>query len=473
MAEEVVLDDEVAVGVEDVFVEVFWGGVVVIGGFGSDVFLDGFFFGREVFFLEVDFFAGVVLGGFLHRGEEDGVVVHFWAEGAGFGVIVPFLDEEDGGFGAGVGFEDIAVEADDGEDAAVLGDVFAEVLVGGVIEAALGEDDGHATAGLEEIEVALDEEEVAAEFGLGFAVGFLAEVVFGENAGFLDVSGEGGIGHEDIEGEVVVGVAVAAEFFQSLPADVVGVDPVFVLGFLVPAFPIEGIEVEDIGLAIAGDEVESAGDADGAFIEVDGEDLFVDVVGAAGGFFLGREEVGLGEAFVGEDVFPDVEDAVDGEAAGACGGVDEGFVLLGIEHLDTHVDDVAGGEILPFFAFGGFVDEVFEGFVDDVEVGVKELDVLEGGDADGEVGGGELDFGFGFEDAFPFGVGAVEEVGDFFLQLGFSVAVVAEFEVAFFVAAGSHLIEELGEDELEEFLEDIDAGVGEDFVFHFEDEVLE
>lgn len=154
-------------------------------------------------------------------------------------------------------------------------------------------------------------------------------------------------------------------------------------------------------------------------------------------------------------------------------GVDEGFLFLGVEHLDAHVDDVAWGEVLPFFALRGFVDEVLECLVNDIEVGVEELDVLEGGDADGEVGGGELELGVGFEDAFPFSFAAGEEVGDFCFEFGFGVAVVSEFEVSFFVPAGGHFIEKLCEDELEEFLEDIDASIGEDFVFHFQDEVLE
>ena len=468
MAEEIVFDDEVTVGIEHVFVEVGGRGRVGIDDIGSDAFPHGFLFGGEILFLEENFLAGVVLGRFLHGGEEDRVVVLLRAE---FGI--PFLDDEDGGLGAGVGLEDISMQADDGEDAAVFGDVFAELFVRGIVEAALRQDHGHASAGFEEVEIALDEEQVAADLGLIAAAGFFPEIILREDAGFLDVSGEGWIRHQHVEGEMVVALGIAAEFFQLLPARAVSVDPVLVLGFFFPAFPVQGVEVEHVGLAVSGDEIERARDADGAFVEVDGEDLVVDVVGAAGGFFLGGEEVAFRQARVGEDFLPDMEDAVDGESAGAGGGVDQGFGFLGIEHFHAHVDGVARGEILALFAFAGFVDQVFEGLVHDVEVRVEEFHILERGNADGEVGGGELDLGIRAEDAFPLGFGAGEEVGDLGLQLTFGVAVIAELEVAFLVAPGGHLVEELGEDELEEFLEDIDAGVGEHLVLHFEDEVLE
>jgi len=45
--------------------------------------------------------------------------------------------------------------------------------------------------------------------------------------------------------------------------------------------------------------------------------------------------------------------------------------------------------------------------------------------------------------------------------------------VALRVAATFKFVVELGEDELEEFLEHVHAGVGEDFVFHLKDQVLE
>ena len=53
------------------------------------------------------------------------------------------------------------------------------------------------------------------------------------------------------------------------------------------------------------------------------------------------------------------------------------------------------------------------------------------------------------------------------------MAGVAEPEVVVCVLRPGLLVIELGEDELEDLLEHVDAGVGEDFVLHFENEVLE
>ena len=91
--------------------------------------------------------AGVVLAASFGSGKENGVVVLPKAEWAGVGVVVPFLEEKDAGFGAGVRLKRVGVQSDDGQDASAFGDEIADVLVGGVVEPALGQDDGHATAG--------------------------------------------------------------------------------------------------------------------------------------------------------------------------------------------------------------------------------------------------------------------------------------------------------------------------------------
>ena len=68
-----------------------------------------------------------------------------------------------------------------------------------------------------------------------------------------------------------------------------------------------------------------------------------------------------------------MKDGMHRKATTAGGGVDHGFMLLGVEHLDAHIDHVAGGEVLPFLALAAFVDQIFEGLIHHVQVGVEQL----------------------------------------------------------------------------------------------------
>lgn len=162
----------------------------------------------SVLVFEVNIIAGVVFAAFFAYGKEDGIVIHFGAK-----FIVPFLHEQHAGFGAGVRFEGVAVQSYDGEDAGAIGDEFSDVFVGGVVKAALRQDDGHASAGFEEVQIAFDEEDVASDFVLGFAVGFEGEIVLVKQAAFFDVAGKGRIGHDYVEMEVFVLAGLGSEFF--------------------------------------------------------------------------------------------------------------------------------------------------------------------------------------------------------------------------------------------------------------------
>lgn len=258
-----------------------------------------------------------------------------------------------------------------------------------------------------------------------------------------------------------------------LPALVVGVDPSLILRDGVPTTVVQRVEMQDVRVAVARDEVQGAGHADGLFVEVDGKDLVADIVGLLLALGGRREEVADLLVRVELHLPPDVEDGVDGEARRAGGGVDHCFRRLGVEHADAHVDDVARREILPLLALGRLAHQVFEGVVDDIEVGIEELDRLEGGDADGKVGRRQGDLGVVGKDAGPFVARLLEERFDLLLEFDVALAGVAEPEVVVCVLRPGLLVVELGEDELENLLEHVDAGVGEDFVLHFENEVLE
>ena len=57
----------------------------------------------------VDGVSRVGLASVLAGGEEDGVVLDMRTERPGIGVVVPFLEEEDAGLGAGVRFEGVSM----------------------------------------------------------------------------------------------------------------------------------------------------------------------------------------------------------------------------------------------------------------------------------------------------------------------------------------------------------------------------
>lgn len=159
-----------------------------------------------------EFVTAVVFGGLLLGGEEDRVILNLGAVVAWFaGVVVPLLHEKHAGFCAGVGLESVQVQADDGEDAAAFGDVFAHSLVAGVVETALRQHHGHAPAGAQEIEVTLDEEQVAADLAFELAISLVAQLEGAEHIALFDVAGKWRVGHEYVELEIAVVVLLGAQ----------------------------------------------------------------------------------------------------------------------------------------------------------------------------------------------------------------------------------------------------------------------
>ena len=144
--------------------------------------------------------------------------------------------------------------------------------------------------------------------------------------------------------------------------------------------------MKHVGLSVARNQIEGSGDAHRLFVKVDGKHLLPDIVEALDGLLLEREQQILRDIFVLKNLFPDVEDGVDGKAATAGRRVDHGLVRLRVEHLHTHVDDIARGEILSLFPLAALAHQVFKGVVHHVEIGVEELDVLQARHTDGKVG---------------------------------------------------------------------------------------
>ena len=103
-------------------------------------------------------------------GKEDRIVVQLRVVVGLVLVVLPLLDEEDACLGAGVRLECIAIKANDCEDAALVRNIAANLLVGRIIEAPLRENDCHSSASAEELDIALYKEDVAADALLRLSV---------------------------------------------------------------------------------------------------------------------------------------------------------------------------------------------------------------------------------------------------------------------------------------------------------------
>ena len=174
--------------------------------------------------------------------------------------------------------------------------------------------------------------------------------------------------------------------------------------------------------------------------------------------------------FGGELAAADVKNRVDWKAAAAGGGINHGLGNFGVEHFNAHVDNVARREILPLFALLGFVHKIFKGFVDNFEIGIEELDVLQRRNANCQMRRREFNFIFGRENSSPFFLSGVEKILYSIFQIGVGFAVVSELQRAPRFN-GTHLfVVELGKNQLENFLENVDARIRQHFIFHFYDE---
>ena len=77
-------------------------------------------------------------------------------------------------------------------------------------------------------------------------------------------------------------VGVASQTGSNLPmivAIVVGVDPVPLLCYRIPASEVEGVQMQNVRMSVACDEVQRPRHADGFFVEVNREHFLSDIVG--------------------------------------------------------------------------------------------------------------------------------------------------------------------------------------------------
>ena len=138
---------------------------------------------------------------------------------------------------------------------------------------------GHTPAGLQEIQVAFNKQKVTPDGTFVLPVVFLRDVIWGKHVGLLDIACEGRVRHNHVEVETAkIAALICAQFFQLRPTRPVCLLPFVLLGGLFPFLPIKRVHVQDVGLAVARNEVQAARHTYTLFVEVQREDLVRHVV---------------------------------------------------------------------------------------------------------------------------------------------------------------------------------------------------
>ena len=175
--------------------------------------------------------------------------------------------------------------------------------------------------------------------------------------------------------------------------------------------------MQDVCLPISGNQVQRAGNADGFFIEIDGKHIVPHKIGLFRYALRRREPFALREPSFAANIFPYFEDAVDGKAGAAAGGVDD-FVAHGrIHHLHAHINHIPRREILALFALLCLAHQVFKGIVNHIQVIIEQLDILKRGNTDGKMRRREQNLAFLRKNTLPFPLGIIKQALNFLFQL--------------------------------------------------------
>ena len=227
-----------------------------------------------------------------------------------------------------MGFEHIAMQAYNGKDTATLSNKFTNVLIAGVVEAALRQNDSHTTARFKEVQVTLDKQHITANLILPFAGTVFAKLIMRNNCVFLDITSKRRICHHEVKLELAIILHTSRlKLFQFLKALVIGINPIFLLSSLAPTGIVQCIQMKHVSLTVTGDQVQRASNTNGFFIKVNGKDIVSDKIGLFRNALCGSESITFGKAFSSADIFPNLENTMDCEARTAAGGVDD-FVLV-------------------------------------------------------------------------------------------------------------------------------------------------
>ena len=372
--------------------------------------------------------------------------------------------------------EGVGVQPDHGQQPGLLQNPLADEGQRGVVELALRQDDGRPSAGFEHFQDALDEEHIALFLRLLVVSGplerRLGQLVVRQHLAVLHFAGKGRIGENHVEFqfvEIFPGFVIVLErfVFGDLLGGELGLPQAmhqrlartgFVPG---PRVEAADIRAKDIGVTIAGNQHQGARGLGGALLKVDAPEVF-------GGVFV-LAQFALFVVIGG--VAP--VHGVQQEAAGTAGRVHHILVALRVEHAHAHFDDMARREKLAFLLLGLGGQQVLEGIVHDAQVRAHQAHALDGADAHLKMALGQFDVLACFEDAGPLFAGFVKEAVDAVVgNLG--VKRFAELDdLVLAILQRLFLVPDLGEDQLEDFVELVLAAVGQDQFFQVLDDLLE
>jgi hypothetical protein len=178
-------------------------------------------------------------------------------------------------------------------------------------------------------------------------VAFVGQIVTAQHFSLRDLASKGRIGHHHVKLVVLDQVADTVRM-------------------VLPLTWVERVDASHVGLAITHDEHHDFGDFCQFVIEVNRVQKMLSV------FPFLRFGLGAPSALEGR-AFGNVFERVDHESTRATGRVEALFVLLRVEHLNTHAHHMTWREILALVTFLLWINQVLEGGIQHVEVRTEEL----------------------------------------------------------------------------------------------------
>ena len=202
----------------------------------------------------VNFFAGIIFGRFLHRCEKNWIVISARAN-----FVVPFLYKNYTCFSAGMRLENISMQADNRQNSAAFGKKITNIFITGIIKTTLRQNYSHTPAGFQKLQITFNEKNISPHFRLIFYFNFsdfiffdifFCQVIFVQDTAFFYISGKRRIRHNNIKIKIAIFIFNGAKFSQLFPALVINVSPILIRSIFVPTFIIQSIQPKYICVAV-------------------------------------------------------------------------------------------------------------------------------------------------------------------------------------------------------------------------------
>lgn len=182
----------------------------------------------------------------------------------------------------------------------------------GIVKTPLRQDDSHAAARFQEVQVALDKQHITANLVLPFTSTVFAKLIMRNNCVFFDITSKRRISHHEVKLELAIILHTSRlKLFQFLKAFVIGINPVFLLSSFAPTGIVQCVQVKHIGLTVAGNQVQCASDTDGLFIKVNGKDIVSNKIGFLGDALRSSESITFRQTFFSANILPNLENTTN------------------------------------------------------------------------------------------------------------------------------------------------------------------